>query len=130
VRVVRWLLVVPLAIAVWYVVFFAGIVTHENVEARLCPPQDWVSGSCVNAGVDTVLTILIHVFIGLSAIAVEVVAVATAPSHRHIVAWATFGLGTLCAVWMGVETRSYSEMATALLAGLLAAVMSVRFTRA
>ena len=125
-RTIRWLLVAPFAIAAWYVVFVVGVVTYTAVEEHLCPPDQFVSGACVNDRVMTILQVVVYAFIALSAVAVVIVAVSTAPAHRDIVAWGTFVFGAALAVLVGAEGRAYGEMATAIIAGLVTTVVAVR----
>ena len=128
-RTLRWLLVAPFAIAVWYVVLVAGVFVHSALETRLCPPQELVSGACGNPRVITILQIVVYVFVALSAVAVEVVAVATAPAHRDIIAWGTFAFGAAFAALLGAEGRQWGEAGAAIGAGLVTAICLHRVTR-
>jgi hypothetical protein len=125
-QLVRWLLVVPVAIAAWYLVFVAGIFAHGFLEEVLCPPDEMISGMCTNPRVRVVLTVLVHAFAGFSAVAVELAVVGMAPSSREATTWIAFAVGAVVAVAFGFAAQTYGEAATAVIAGVIAAVIITR----
>jgi hypothetical protein len=127
---VRWLLVVPAAIAAWYLVFVVGIFTHGFLEEALCPAGEMESGMCMNRRVRLILAILVHLFVALSAAAVVSTAAAVAPSHRTRMAWIAFVGGSLVAVAFGIAAWAYTEALAAVASGLLTAVTISRYPRA
>lgn len=127
--ILRWLLVVPAAVAAWYSVFVVGIFAHGYVEETLCPAGEMVSGICTNRDVQRILKVVVHAFVALSAAAVESAAVAIAPSHRNGTAWIVFAVGAVVAVVFGVATAAYTEAVAAILSGLLTAIAIIRYLR-
>ncbi|PRH82768.1 hypothetical protein C6N40_06050 [Arenimonas caeni] len=84
---IRWLLVLPAAVAAWSLVAFASLAAHAVVGSRLCPPADMVSGMCGNPTIRVALEVLTHTGVALSALVVLVVAVSVAPSRKLNVLW-------------------------------------------
>ena len=129
-RAVRWLLLVPAAIGAWYAVFAAALFAYFYVERHFCPPTDLVSGFCANETVQQALEALTHLSVALSAIAVEVVASAMAPSHKEPTVWATLGAGLVIAGIFGFAAHAWSLFLAAAVGGTLGAVAIVLFVRA
>lgn len=114
----RWLLVVPAAIAAWYVTFIVGAFTYSFIEAHLCPSQDLFSGVCTSQSIRIALDVVMHVFVALSAIAVIAAAVTVAPSRKRKVAWVAFSIGAATALYFAVRTQYYTHFVAALAGGL------------
>lgn len=93
----RWLLLVPAALAAWWATLLVGMLVYDWVEA-LCPPAQVVSGFCTNPRVNAALDALMIVFAGLSAIAVEAAVVRTAPARKAACCWLAFAAGSAVAV--------------------------------
>jgi hypothetical protein len=127
--VVRWLLVIPGAVSAWYLTFVVGLFTHASAEQALCPADELISGLCANRGVRITLNVIVHAFIALSAIAVELTAVAIAPSSRVATAWAAFSAGSIVAIALGIYAKAYLQSAVAVVAGLLTAIAMTRRLR-
>src|SRR2546430_406884 len=98
-KVLRWALTAPAAVAAWYATFFVGIFAHEFIEKAICPAGQMISGICMSESVQRRLDGVIVIFVAVSAIAVVGAAVATAPSHKAAVAWVVFGAGGLVAAY-------------------------------
>ncbi|HEX6904371.1 MAG TPA: hypothetical protein VF789_31980 [Thermoanaerobaculia bacterium] len=113
----RWLLLVPAAIAVWYCVFVLGAFTYSFVEKHLCPPEDLISGLCTNSTIKLWLTIVAHAFVALSALAVMIVAVVISPRGRKPMAWLTLVVGTAVAAYLGAMTHEWTLFAAAVAGG-------------
>jgi len=128
-RILRWILVWPAAIAAWIAVFFLGVYTHGWIERTFCPPLEFVSGMCANPRMMQALKATEVLFIALSAVAVELAAAITAPEKKLTVTWLTFAAGTVFAVDMAVGVRSPGEGAAAVGAGLLTALLLTRRLR-
>jgi hypothetical protein len=125
----RWCLIAPIAIAVWYVVFVLGLFTHSFVESYFCPPKDLISGFCVNSTVQAWLRFLVHAFVAVSALAVEAVTVVVAPKCKKSVAWLTLASGMAVAAYFASETDEWVLFASACVggfAGLLAVTLWLR----
>ena len=120
--IVRWILVLPAAIAAWYLVFFAGIFVHGIVEHALCPTPEFISETCVNDRVIRILHGVIVLFVALSAVAVMLAVVITAPSEKLLMTWVAFAVGSGVAIFMAVVAKSPAEGAAAVAAGLLTAL--------
>lgn len=128
-RVLRWALLLPAAIGVWYTVFFVGLYGYFFVERHFCPPEDLVSGFCTNESIQQVLEVLMHLSVAASAVAVGVVATAMAPSHKEPTVWATLAAGIVAAGIFGFAAHAWSLFLAAVLGGALGAVVIVMFLR-
>jgi hypothetical protein len=122
----RWLLIVPAAVAVWYLVL-VGMFTYAFVDSSLCPPTDLVSGHCVNFTIRRLLDLTMHVFAGASACAVMVVAVLVAPGHKKPVAWITLAGGLVVAALLAASTRHWPLFAAAAMGGFVALAIILRW---
>jgi hypothetical protein len=129
-KVLRWTLVAPFAVAAWYATFFLVIVVHQAVEESACPAGQLESGSCQNERVQQLLEGVIVAFIALSAVAVVAAAAVTAPAHRVVTAWVMFGAGGLVAAYFAIATSMYVAGIAAELAGLATAAAITRYSRA
>ena len=105
----RWILVVPLAICAWYAIFALGMYTNFYVERNFCPPEDIVSGFCHNNEIQMWLKIIRHFFVFLSAVVVVLVATVVAPSNRKRVAWGSFSVGAITATYMSLKTAPFTK---------------------
>jgi hypothetical protein len=103
-------------------VLFAGALVRDWAEVALCPPDAFRYGICYDAGWHASEAILITSFASLSAIAVVLAAVLVTPSHRCVVAWATFAIGACAAIAMGFLLGDWVTAASAVAAGLATTV--------
>ena len=113
----RWLLLVPVAIAVWYCVFVLGAFTYSFVETHLCPPEDLISGSCTNSTIKLWLMIVVHAFVALSALAVMVITVVISPRWRMPIAWLTLVVGTVVAAYLSATNHEWTLFVAAIAGG-------------
>jgi hypothetical protein len=125
-RIVRWALVLPAALAAWYAVFLAGLIVHGWVERTFCRPEEMVSGVCGSLRMLRILHGVVVLFVALSAVAVELAAVLTAPEQKLKIAWITFAVGSALAIFMAIEAESPMEGVAAVAAGLLTALAVTR----
>jgi len=116
-RVLRWIALVPAAIAAWYVAFFAGLHLLSIVDSY-CPPELVVSGTCTADWYPTAEQIVICVGVGLSAFLVILTTAIVAPSHKVLFSRIALGVGVLVAAVMGIAAGAYYELASAVLVGL------------
>lgn len=123
----RWVFLVPAAVAAWFGVFVIGLIAYQAIEHAACPAAQMVSGACVDPRVQSMLEIVIYVFVGIAAVAVETTAAVTAPSHKAPVTWVTFVMGSWIAVLFGFFGSAYGQALTAIVAGLVGAVVITRF---
>lgn len=122
----RWLLLIPATIGIWYVIFIASLYCYFFIDKHFCPAKDVISGFCYNDTIKLILTAETHISVGLSAIAVCIVATAIAPSHKMITAWTTLALGTIVAGIM-VSTETWQLFITAVASGFLAVLAIKRY---
>lgn len=117
---IRWLAVVPTAILTWHIALLVGLLLHSGLEA-ICPTEQKVSEICIApwfAGAEA------GVFIFSAAFAAALIVTACtliAPDHRRIVAWTTFGLGTLAAAYLALQAMAIWEFVAAVVAGSVSA---------
>jgi hypothetical protein len=124
--VLRWLLLIPAAVAAWYAALVLGVLTHQAIDDHLCPPEDVVSGECVNPVILQVLEVTIHVFAAVSAVAVICASVLVAPRHKRAVAWLCLVLGTPIAGYMGAITHEWTLFASAVGGGCFTLAIVLR----
>ncbi len=109
----RWLLLVPTAIAAWYSVFVLGMFTYSYVDTHLCPPEDMISGLCTNSTVEFWRRIVAHAFVALSALAVMTSTVVVSPGKKNPIALLTLVVGTVVAAYLGARTHEWTLFAAA-----------------
>lgn len=117
----RWVLILPAAIAAWYVALFISIALYQGVEA-LCPSDQVESGHCFAPWLLAASNALIAFGAGLAAVLVMLASTLVAPAHKRQVAIATFALGTLVAIAMGWN-HAIGPMVAAIVAGAIALVI-------
>jgi hypothetical protein len=120
-RIIRWLLVLPAALAAWYAALFLGIALYEGVEA-LCPFGQVVSGRCIAPWFVDASDAFIASGAALAAALVMIACTFVAPTHRRHVAIATFAVGTVVAIMMGWTTFAAATIA-AIIAGAVVLVI-------
>jgi hypothetical protein len=114
---IRWILLLPAAVAAWYVALLLGIALHIGLDA-ICPPDQMVSGSCVAPWHWAASQVVVCIGAALAAVLIVVTCTFVAPSHKRIVAVITFTGGTLVAIVMVLDTDAYAAFASAIVAGL------------
>jgi hypothetical protein len=122
--VIRWILVIPSAVAAWYFAFILSVLVGAIVVGP-CMDSDYPQPRfCEASWVRFALAhrLPIRFGIGLSAVLVVIVSAIVAPYHRVLVAWAALGVGAIVAGIMGYEAGAVAEAAVAGASGLLAAV--------
>ena len=115
----RWLLVIPAATAGWFFALAFGFVLLHLLDA-LCPPEQMVSGMCTAPWYDAGFKAATLIGASLAAFLVVALASVAAPAHRTFVSWLAFGCGAAFALYAAFSTRSYAELAFALVSGLVA----------
>jgi hypothetical protein len=123
--VIRWILVIPSAVAAWYVALVlsflvVAIAVGPCIDSEYPQPR-----FCEAPSVQFALAHRLHIRfgIGLSAVLVVVVSAIVAPYHRVAVAWAALGVGAIVAGAMGYRAGAVAEAAVAIASGLLAAAL-------
>jgi hypothetical protein len=122
---VRWLLTPVACVAAWYVALIVGGILLE-VATAFCPKDQMISGSCMAPWYPAVVAAIFCFSAALSAVLVVTTAVFAAPNARAVAAWLAFAIGAIVALWAAVRTSAWREFASAIAAGLLAAVLLAR----
>ncbi len=122
--IIRWILILPAAIAAWYVSLFLGIALYKGVEA-LCPPGQMESGHCFAPWFLTASKALVAFGAALAATLVMVTCTWIAPAYKRQVAIATFVIGTAVAIIMAWN-HEFAAMASAIVAGAIALTILLR----
>jgi hypothetical protein len=97
--VVRWVLILPAAVAVWYVAFLVGLGLYIAVE-KFAPPNQMVLGHFV-PWLEIGKSSAVVLGASLAAALVMITCTSLAPSNKREVAVATFVIGTVVAIYMG-----------------------------
>jgi hypothetical protein len=120
-RLIRWILVLPAAVAAWYAALFISIALYKGVEA-LCPFGKVESGRCFAPWFLDASEVFIASGAALAAALVMIACTLLAPTHRRQVAIATFIVGTIAAIMMGWETFAGATI-TAIISGAIVLVI-------
>jgi len=115
-KTLRWLLIVPMAVAGWFIAFAAGIQLLGLVD-YFCPADLQVSGTCQHPAANLFEDFLLVAAAAASAVLVLVSATMTAPSYKPQVAAATLILGLAVAAWAFLETGALGAFIGACVAG-------------
>jgi len=126
---IRWLAVLPAAIAGWYLALIIGLLAYSGVE-KLCPPEQMVSGACIAPWFRYATGAISALGAALAAILVITLAALAAPSHRVIVIRSAFVAGLLVASYMLWQTSAVVEFFAALACGALTVAVLPRYVRA
>lgn len=118
IEILRWLAVLPAAVAAWWVAVTVTILGHVLVTAA-CPERYEVSGACVAPWMPTLTRVSTFVGASLAAVLVVLAASYTAPAHRRHVAQAAYVVGLAVALYMANETEGWLELGGAVVAGWL-----------
>jgi hypothetical protein len=127
---IRWLLLIPSAVAAWYVAVFVSILFREIIVGR-CLGSDSPHPEYCQASwfpLEFLSDALLFFGVGLSAVTTVVFAAVVATSHNAPVAWVTLGAGAVLATLMGYGTGFVAEAAVAIASGALVAVAISRTT--
>lgn len=119
---IRWIAVIPAAVAGWWSAVIVAIAVHGFVFS-FCPPEDVVSGACIAPWFLRFKTALLYSSVALSAILVVLVPTVMAPAHRRLVAWVAYAAGAVAAVALG---GWLAEVVVALVSGFIAAFVMGR----
>jgi hypothetical protein len=118
-RIVRWVLLIPAAVAAWFVGLFLGIALL-GVLARMCPENQMVSRMCTAPWYDGASTAAIAFGAAMAAVFIMIACTAIAPTHKRVAAVCTFACGVLVAAAMGVSSGEYVALVAAVVAGAVA----------
>jgi hypothetical protein len=124
-QLIRWVLILPAAIAAWYLALFIGVALYRGAEA-LCPASQVVSGQCFAPWFLYVSEGLIAFGAALAAALIMITCAWLAPTHKRQVSIATFALGAGVAIIMGLSAHAYAAIAAAIIAGAIILVVLLR----
>jgi hypothetical protein len=123
---IRWILILPAAIAAWFAALFMGITMYRGVEL-LCPSDQMSSGHCFAPWFETVTDALIALGAALAAVLIMVSCTWLAPAHKREVAITTFVVGTSVAILMGNDSsKGFAPMVAAIVAGAIVLAILLR----
>ena len=125
IRTLRWLLVVPMAVAGWFIVFAAAVTLHSAIW-DFCPAEFQVSGMCSHPWAFIAEDALVWAGAFFSAVFVVAFATRTAPAFKSQIAVASFVIGTAIAIWAYLETHALGALIGACVGGILATVFVYR----
>jgi hypothetical protein len=116
---VRWLLILPVAVVAWHVALIVGVGLYVGIES-LCPTSQIVSGQCVAPWFGKAAYAVVALGAALAAFLIVIGCAWVAPDYKRQVAIATFSVGTIVAIVMGVSASDRSiliSMAAAIVTG-------------
>ncbi len=128
-EIVRWLAVVPAAVAGWYTAFILGLLAMEAL-AAFCPEEEMISGLCVAPWYQTAERIVIPVAVALAGLLVVLAPALAAPRWKRWVAWIAYVAGAIAATIFAVALGAWVELGAALAGGALALALVSRFRKA
>ena len=117
-KVARWLLILPATVASWYATFVLGYLLYMGLDA-LCPSSEMVSGLCLAPWHRIAFEALVCFCAGFAASLILISSALLAPSHKRGMSIATFAMGSIVAVIMGISSHAYGAMAGAVIVGAL-----------
>ena len=125
---IRWLAVLPAAVAGWFLALIIGLIVHSGMES-LCPRDQMDSGMCVAPWFPYASNAVSAFGAGLAAVLVITLAVLAAPAHRIVVTRTAFVAGLLVAIYMLWQTSAIVEFVAAVSCGLLTVYVLQRYLR-
>lgn len=125
IRFLRWIAIVPAALAGWYLALFLGIFLLGIAE-KMCPPEHVISEICTAWWFRYLESAIIYLGVAIVAFFVVIFPAFVAPSHRSLVARSVFFIGTLVAGYMAWSLFAWGEFIAAVAAGLFAVLLSRR----
>jgi len=117
IKAVRWLLLLPLTLAGWYLVMLLGIVLLDLAMAA-CPPEEVVSGACTAPWMGGVEAGIFYLCSALAATAWVLIPALMAPALKRETAWVAFISGGLVAGMMALHMAAWDDLAVSLSAGV------------
>lgn len=117
VKLVRWLLVVPMAALAWVTAFAMSLAVHSVID-MYCPERYLISGACSWEWAMFAQDVLVVAGSSLSAIMFIMTATLTAPAHKLRVAIWAYIIGLSAAIWMLLQTDAWPAFAGASLSGV------------
>lgn len=123
---IRWILILPAAVASWYAALFLGLAMYRGLES-FCPEDQMVSGHCFAPWFSAATDVLFAFGAALAAVLVMVSCTWVAPTHKRPVAIATFAVGAMVAMFLGRgSSQGMASMVAAILAGAVTLAILLR----
>ena len=117
-RVIRWILILPAAIAAWFVALILCILVLVSV-GSLCVSKG-SHGQCVEPWFGQVQNAILPFGAGLAAALIMITCTWLARTHKRLVAIATFVVGTIVAIMIGKDMIwGQLPMAAAIVSGAI-----------
>ena len=131
-RTIRWLLLIPSAIAAWYLAAFVSVLLYAVV-IMPCRASDTPLPQFCQASwfpLEFLDHAIVFFGVGLSAVLVVLVAAVVAPFRKAAVAWVALATGAIVAIVMvyGTDGVAAAEAVVAIASGALTAVLVSRVT--
>ena len=127
-KTLRWLLILPMAVAAWFAAF-VGTIQLLDVVYYFCPPENQVSGMCTHSVANVAESALVVFGAGLSAVLVILAAAVTAPAYKAKIAAGTLFLGLCVALWAYLQTGLLLAFLGAVTAGIITFFLVLRKNR-
>jgi len=124
----RWLLVVPMALAGWIAAFFGSLRLYGLID-YFCPADYQVSGFCHHPAALYAENALIVAGAAFSAVLVVMLATITAPAYKSQVAAAALCVGLAVAVWAYLETYALAAFLSSCVAGTVTFLLIMKNNR-
>lgn len=128
-RIVRWALMIPVAVVAWYLALIIGVALLGGL-TRLCPAHQQVSGMCTAPWYDGASAALVAFGAAMAAVFIMFACTAVAPTQKRVAAVVTFACGAIVAAAMGIPSGEYAAFVAAVVAGAGALWILLRRTPA
>jgi hypothetical protein len=119
-RIFRWVLLIPAAVAAWFVALFLGIALLGVLARQV------VSGMCMAPWYDGASAVIVAFGAAMAAVFIMMACTAIAPTHKRVASVVTFACGVLVAAAMGIPSGEYAALVAAVVAGAVALWMLLR----
>ena len=120
IRLLRWVLVPVSAAVAWAASSLVGILLLQ-LATVLCPESEMVSGLCGASWWPFADAVVLCLSAAIAATSIVIACSLAAPSHRSEVALVVYVAGAVWAAVLGIGSGEYPALASALVAGALAA---------
>lgn len=124
----RWLLIVPVAVAGWFTAFVGALELHGLVY-YFCPAEYQVSGVCNHPAAMAAQQALVVLGAAVSAALVVLLPTLTAPAYKQQVAAGAWSLGFGVAIWAYLETYALGPFLAACIAGTATFLLVLKLYR-
>ena len=123
-QLIRWVLILPAAVAAWYAALVIGIGLYASLK-KFCPLDQIVSGGCTAPWYLMAEKAVVAFGAALAAVFVMTTCTFLAPSHKREIAITTFAIGSIVAIYMGAYLF-FAQMVSAVIAGAITLFILIR----